>query len=754
MKNLNHILKHYRLSRLEFKRIKKLLNKEPSRLELALFSALWSEHCSYKSSLKHLKKLSFKNSLVLSDEGENAGVISLGQGEKIAFKVESHNHPSQITPFHGSATGVGGILRDVFIMNARPIALANSLCFGQADKSYTTHLVDGVTRGIGAYGNSIGIPMLTGAVHFHPSYNENILVNALALGYFGPQDKVFTSRSKTSGALLVYAGAKTGRDGIHGASMASESFHKKKEEIKASVQIGDPFYGKLLMEACLESFKKNLVLAGQDMGAAGLISSSFEMISKSGLGMELYLDKVPLRDKTMGPEEILLSESQERVLFAVSPRQYKKLKLMFKKWGLNIEIIGKTIKEKQAYLFWKNKKLLKIHPDFLTKKAPRYERPYKPWKPLNKVKNKKQACINIKEGEWSKTLLSLLSSLNGCSKKFIYQQYDGKVGAKTIQDSRFPFGILRLPHSGRGLSLNLGGRPHIMRMDALEGGKDSIYEPAFQMALKGFKPLAVTDGLNFGSPEKPKIMSEFSACIQGMAKASQTLKTPVVSGNVSFYNETKGKSAGSMPVIGFTGIEKKIYHPTSSRLKFKTNQVKDIYLLSAHQIFCNGFFTELYQNKDTKKKLSFYGSLQDSLCKKLIDFCYQTSSEKPPIFSRVSGKFGLAYALARLYLEEPFFEDKGVCVKTSYDPFQERLYEALIILQNKDIPYWKKKIEKLKPAGLLKMEKLGEVIQKPVFTFNSVVLQRKRLQKEWENGWNLHFKNLDWTPRSVNNVAG
>ena len=656
--NKAQLLKHYRLSSEEYQSIEALLNHTPSRLELALFSALWSEHCSYKSSVVHLKKLYFDSTRVVSSMGENAGVIDLGEGEKVAFKVESHNHPSRIMPYHGAATGVGGILRDVFIMNARPIALANYLCFGDPFVPHTAELVDGVVRGIGGYGNCIGIPTITGDTCFHPSYDENILVNALALGYFGPEDSVMTSKATGPGNLLVYAGARTGRDGIHGASMASESFESSAEQMenKTCVQIGDPFYGKLLMEACLEVMKKNLVVAAQDMGAAGIVSSSFEMISKGETGMHLYLDKVPLRDSTMTAEDILLSESQERVLLLVKPEGYEELKEIFNKWSLSVCVIGEIKKEQQVELFWKEKSLLTIDPNVLTKKAPRYERVFQQWQATNKVSDKEQTRVCgtvIKKENVQDILFSLLKNINVSSKEFIYNQYDQRVGAKTIKDCSFPVGVLRLPHSGRSLALCMGGRPHIMRMDSFEGGKDAVYEPAIQLALRGFQPLALTDGLNFGSPEKENIMSQFVACIEGMAVASRSLQTPIVSGNVSFYNETKGAAITPTPVTGMIGLSNVIKHsaeiPSSSTMPYDLTEAAGVYLLSVHQIFYQGFLAEVY----TKEKQTpvFYGSLDEKLCRDFVQSVCEISKKSPPSAARFVGKCGLLTTLARMHLE-------------------------------------------------------------------------------------------------------
>ena len=738
--NTEKLLKYYRLTEDEYCSIKNLLGHIPSRLELALFSAMWSEHCSYKSSALHLKKLFFESSKVLSALGENAGVVDLGQGEKVAFKIESHNHPSQITPYHGAATGVGGILRDVFVMNARPMALANYLCFGEISP-LMEELVDGVVKGIGGYGNSIGIPNITGQTEFHSSYTKNIIVNALALGYFGPDDKIMSSKAKGLGNLLVYVGARTGRDGVHGASMASESFKKdSSKDNKTCVQIGDPFYGKLLMESCLSAMKSNLVIAAQDMGAAGLISSSFEMISKGGMGMRLHLDKVPLRDASMTPEEILLSESQERVLLLIQEDNYKNLKEIFNKWGLPACVIGELIEPQEVELFWKEDLLLKINPQYLTEQAPRYRRSYHPWQAKNNTTSQeKTKCFTSIGKDLFTRLHEVLSSVEGCSRKPIYRQYDQRVGASTVKDCSFPIGVIRLPHSGRALGLCTGGRPHIMRMDSLEGGKDGVYEPALQLAIRGFTPLALTDGLNFGSPEREEVMSSFVACVDGMAEASRSLETPVVSGNVSLYNETEGKGISPTPATAMIGIKDSLDMSTSSLFSTvenslnKANNAYSVYLLSCYQIFYTGLAGELY-----KQQPAFKGVLEANLCKSFIHQILKANLASPPESVYLVGKFGLAYTLARILIDSPL----GMKIKTDYDPFQERLYEIVLILKEDQVSSWKKYFfssDISTENKVFKLEKLGQVIKENTLFFNDVSLPVVELRKSYKSGWNKVF---------------
>ncbi|HRO67469.1 MAG TPA: phosphoribosylformylglycinamidine synthase subunit PurL, partial [Pseudobdellovibrionaceae bacterium] len=423
---------HYRLNASEYQKITEILGRPPQGIEWALFSALWSEHCSYKSSKNHLRKFAYRNSRVLEAEGENAGVVDPGEGEKIAFKMESHNHPSFIEPYQGAATGVGGILRDIFTMGARPIALADYLCFGEPKAERMKTLVDGVVAGISGYGNCVGVPTVTGNTEFDPTYNRNILVNAMAVGLFQKDDPIALSKAKGPGNWVVYVGAKTGKDGVHGASMASESFDENSEAKKPNVQIGDPFYEKLLIEACLEILKDDLVVAMQDMGAAGLTSSSFEMSSKGGVGMTMNLDQVPIRDSSITPEEILLSESQERMLLVCEPEKFEAIRSVFARWGLEATHIGQIDEKRQVTLRWKNETLCQIDPDLLVENAPRYDRPYQSWTPKRKT-----AKLDLpSKFSSAKSVAALFDDVRMGSKEWIYRQYDQRVGLRTARDSR------------------------------------------------------------------------------------------------------------------------------------------------------------------------------------------------------------------------------------------------------------------------------------------------------------------------------
>jgi phosphoribosylformylglycinamidine synthase subunit PurL len=531
-------LKKYRLRQSEYDLMKKLLKREPQGIEWALFSALWSEHCSYKSSKVHLKKFKWNHPRVLTSEGENAGVVDLGDGERIAFKMESHNHPSFIEPFHGAATGVGGILRDIFTMGARPIAIGDFLCFGEAEAPRMKTLMKQVVKGISYYGNCVGVPTVTGATYSMPEYNQNILVNAFALGLFEKKDQTVTvSGAQGVGNFVVYVGAKTGSDGVHGASMASEAFSEDMESKRPTVQIGDPFYEKLLIEACLEILDQNLVVAMQDMGAAGLTSSSFEMASKGKVGLKIHLDHVPLRDSRLGPEEILLSESQERMLLICEPAKMAAISQVFAKWGLESTKIGEVVEGHELELLWKNETLTKIDPDLLVENAPVYQRPYT-----------KLGIKNIIDFPNKDKPVD--------SKKWIYRQYDQRVGLRTMREAGHPVALIRL-NSGRAISIALGCRPWLMKQDPVMGAYDTVFEPAIKMLCAGAWPVAVTDCLNFGNPEKPEIMSEFVASVEAIAHAAKLWDAPVISGNVSFYNETEGQSIPSTPATGVVGLKAK-----------------------------------------------------------------------------------------------------------------------------------------------------------------------------------------------------
>jgi len=533
----------------EYKKIKELLGRDANLLELGIFSAMWNEHCSYKSSKIHLKKLPTKNNIVIQGPGENAGVIDIGDDDAIVFKIESHNHPSFIEPYQGAATGVGGILRDVFTMGARPIALMNSIHFGSPQNEKTQNLLSGVVSGIGGYGNSVGIPTVGGETKFNSTYNENILVNAMAIGHAN-KNKIFYSEAKGINKPVVYVGSKTGRDGIHGATMASAEFDENSEEKKPTVQVGDPFAEKLLLEACLELMKDNSIISIQDMGAAGLTSSSVEMASKGKLGIELNLNKVPCRENNMTPYEMMLSESQERMLIILDDKKEEEARKIFDKWDLDFVVIGKTTNTNRLILNFDDKKVADIPIPALSDKAPLYERKWTKSKlSKNKVKIKDLKKIKIEDA-----LIKILSSPNHSNKSWITDQYDQVVMCDTIQKSGGDSAIVRIHNKDKAIAISVDSSANYCKADPKSGGKQIVCENWRNLISVGAKPLAITNCLNFGNPEKPKIMGEFVECVDGIKEACEFLNFPVVSGNVSFYNETNSKSIFPTPVIGGIGV--------------------------------------------------------------------------------------------------------------------------------------------------------------------------------------------------------
>ncbi len=562
------IIEKHGLKQEEYNSILQLLKREPNLLELGIFSAMWNEHCSYKSSRIHLKKLPTKGKMIIQGPGENAGVIDIGDNDAIVFKIESHNHPSYIEPYQGAATGVGGILRDVFTMGARPIALLNSIHFGDTSHPKTKNLLNGVVSGIGGYGNCIGIPTVAGETKFNETYNENILVNAMAVGHVN-KNKIFYSKAKGLNKSVVYVGSKTGRDGIHGASMASAEFDENSEEKKPTVQVGDPFTEKLLLEACLELMKDDSIIAIQDMGAAGLTSSSVEMASKGSLGIELELDKVPCREDNMTPYEMMLSESQERMLIILEDGKENHARKIFEKWDLDFVIIGKTNNTKNLTLKFKNKIEGEIPIEFLASKAPVYERKWVKKKP----KEKRTDLKKLKKIKLEDALIKILSSPNYSNKSWITSQYDQMVMCDTIQKSGADAAIVRIHNKDKAIAVSVDSSANYCKSFPLIGGRQIVCENWRNLISVGASPIAITNCLNFGNPENKEIMGEFAECIQGIKEACEFLNYPVVSGNVSFYNGTNNKNIDPTPVIGGVGLIPKISKLLNHRLKMEKSVI-------------------------------------------------------------------------------------------------------------------------------------------------------------------------------------
>lgn len=709
--SLNAKLKLYRLTQDEYALINKLLKREPLPIEWPLFSALWSEHCSYKSSKVHLRKFSYRNQNTPEMDGENAGVVDLGCNEKIAFKMESHNHPSFIEPVQGSATGVGGILRDIFTMGARPIMSADYLCFGEATAPRMKYLMNGVAHGISSYGNCVGVPTVTGQTNLHSKYNKNILVNALNVGYFSPDQKMALSGAKGEGNLVVYVGAKTGRDGVHGASMASASFDEDSESKKPNVQIGDPFYEKLLIEACIEVLKKELVVSMQDMGAAGLTSSSFEMASKGQVGLIIDLKKVPLRDSTMTAEDILLSESQERMLLICKPENFTKLQNEFKKWSLEAVVLGEVQKTRKVKLMWGVETLTEIDPDLIIEQAPKYNRPYNKWSYPNKTEKLEEKQINFET-----YIHKNLNSFKLNKHQWIHNQFDQRVGARTAAACESSVAFARLDYSGRGLGLTVGCRPEVMLMDAEIGAYDAVYYPALQLAIKGAEPLAITDCLNFGNPQKVEIMSEFVASVEAIADAAKKLDAPVISGNVSFYNETLGENIISTPATGIIGLRASVEEIIPDSF---SNAHENIVLVQMNwtESWCS---VEQLDSKISKFKCNLNQDVPLFIkkCVGLTEFFKNNETKVSAI--KAIGLGGIATTCLKMTSENIGFDlSYNLPTANESDLFKDTFY-GFLISTNKNEKEFVELLSRYFKGFNLEIKKIGETrIQQIKFTQNS-----------------------------------
>jgi phosphoribosylformylglycinamidine synthase len=533
----------------EYRRIRELIGRTPSLTELGIFSAMWNEHCSYKSSKMHLRKLPTAASWVIQGPGENAGVIDIGGGLAVVFKMESHNHPSYIEPYQGAATGVGGILRDVFTMGARPIACLDALSFGSPSHPRTRHLVAGVVAGIGGYGNSFGVPTVGGSVRFHSRYDGNCLVNAMAVG-LAQSSRIFYAAASGVGMPIVYLGSKTGRDGIHGATMASAQFSEDAEEKRPTVQVGDPFSEKLLLEACLEIMAKDCVIAIQDMGAAGLTCSAVEMGAKGNLGVSLDLDRVPCRESGMSAYEMMLSESQERMLMVLRPEKEQEAEAIFRKWGLDFAVVGETTARRRFTVRHRGKTVADLPIRELGDQAPVYDRPH--------VETPRPAVIRAADIaaplRTAEALMRLVGCPDLCCKRWVWEQYDHVILGNTVQRPGGDAAVVRINDGPKALALTTDVTPRYCEADPCEGGKQAVAEAWRNLTAVGARPLAVTDNLNFGSPERPEIMGQLVGCIEGIAQACAALEFPVVSGNVSLYNETNGRAILPTPSIGGVGV--------------------------------------------------------------------------------------------------------------------------------------------------------------------------------------------------------
>jgi len=627
MKITPDIINNHGIKPHEYKKIISLIGKEPNLLELGIFSAMWNEHCSYKSSKKYLKTLPTKNKKVIQGPGENAGVVDIEDDDALVFKIESHNHPSYIEPYQGAATGVGGILRDVFTMGARPIATLNSIHFGNHNHPKTKNLLNGVVSGIGGYGNCIGIPTVGGEVKFDNSYNENILVNAMAVGLV-KKNKIFYSKAKKVNQPVIYVGSKTGRDGIHGASMASAEFDENADEKKPTVQVGDPFTEKLLLEACLELMKDDSIISIQDMGAAGLTSSSVEMASKGNLGIEIDLDKVPCREEKMTPYEMMLSESQERMLLILNSGKEENAKKIFNKWGLDFSIIGKTTSSKNLVLNFNQKEVANLPLSSLSSDAPVYDRKWK----KNLISKKKNLPKDFKSLKISESLKKILISPNNSEKSWVWEQYDHTVMGDTVQKPGGDSSVIRIHEKNKGVAMTVDSSSHYCLADPITGGKQVVCEAWRNLISVGSKPIAITNCLNFGSPEKDEIMGQFVETIDGISQACKYLDFPVVSGNVSFYNETQSKAISPTPTIGGVGLIKNLDYMTTINLKEIGSYILVVGKTLGH-LYQSEFFREVLEIKDgPPPEINLFNEknngllIQTLISKKLVNSVHDISS--------------------------------------------------------------------------------------------------------------------------------
>lgn len=588
------IVKEHGFTKDEYQMVLDIMGREPNINELGIFSVMWSEHCSYKSSKKWLKTLPTEAPWVICGPGENAGIIDIGDGQAAIFKMESHNHPSYIEPYQGAATGVGGIMRDVFTMGARPIANLNALRFGRPEHEKTRHLVHGVVEGIGGYGNCMGVPTVAGECEFHASYDGNILVNAMCVG-LADADNIFYCAAAGIGNPVVYVGSKTGRDGIHGATMASAEFTEDSEEKRPTVQVGDPFTEKLLLEACLELMQTDAIVAIQDMGAAGLTSSSFEMASSGGVGIDMNLDNVPQREEGMTPYEMMLSESQERMLMVLKPGKEEMAKAIFEKWELDFAVIGELTDTGRMRLFHKGEQVADLPIDPLAEASPEYDRP---WVATPKLEPIAPESVPAPEDAMA-ALKTLVSSPNGCSKRWIWEQYDHMVMGDTTGKGR-PGGdaaVVRVHGTDKALAMTSDVTPRYVKADPLEGGRQAVAEAWRNVTATGATPLAITDNMNFGNPERPEIMGQFVGAVQGIGEACTALDFPVISGNVSLYNETNGQGILPTPTIGGVGLIADVDKAVGMGFAAKGEAIVLIGVTKGH-LACSQYFADILERED------------------------------------------------------------------------------------------------------------------------------------------------------------
>ena len=734
LNNLKELLNIHNLNNIEYKKITKILKREPNLLELGIYSVMWSEHCSYKSSKKWLRQLPTKSKIVICGPGENAGIIDIGGNDSIVFKIESHNHPSYLEPFQGAATGVGGILRDIFTMGARPIAILDSLRFGDIKQKKQKYLLSGVVSGISNYGNCMGIPTVGGECYFNEDYNKNILVNAMAVGV-AKKNKLFFSKATGINNPVIYVGAKTGKDGIHGATMASAEFDDNSKQKKPTVQVGDPFTEKLVMEACLELMQTNMIVAIQDMGAAGLTCSSFEMAAKGNCGIELNINKIPLREKDMTPYEIMLSESQERMLIILKKGSEKKAKKIFDKWDLDMSVIGKITNSKKMIIKKDNNIIADIPIALTEKKTPEYKRP---WIKPKKVKNIKK-IIFPKKNKVKKIIFELLKSPNLTSKKWIWEQYDHMVMCDTIKPPGYGAAVVRIHDTKKSIALTTDCNTNYCKHDPFIGTVHAVSEARRNIIAAGATPLAITNNLNFGNPEDKKIMGQFVMSVKGMIDSCKKYSLPVISGNVSLYNETNKSGISPTPVIGMVGLIK------NTNSFYKKNLLKEndkIFLVGkkSNNISCSNFLEEIIlkneKNLGSPPPLNYNEEIKNgnfvlNLFKdNLINCCNDISSG------------GLIISLFKMLIDKEFGAeiDKNFINNVMSDQifykilFGEDVGKYIIVANNEE------KVKKIAEKSKINLFKIG-ITKKNHLNINNEIIKLSELKKKFENNFFNYINN-------------
>lgn len=712
MENIREILEKHKLTLEDYEHIKQILKREPNLVEIGIFSAMWSEHCSYKSSKKYLNGFPTKAPWVIQGPGENAGVIDIGNGKAAVFKMESHNHPSFIEPFQGAATGVGGILRDIFTMGARPLANMNSLRFGDVENDgdmgkLHRHLVRGVTDGISFYGNCIGVPMVGGETTFDECYNGNNLVNAFSLG-IADSDKIFYGKSEGLGNPVIYVGSKTGRDGLGGAVMSSDSFDDDSSAKKPTVQVGDPFVEKLLMEACMELFETDHIIGIQDMGAAGLTSSAFEMAGRSGSGMIMHLDKVPAREEGMVPYEFMLSESQERMLICAKKGREAQILAIFRKYELEAEVVGEVTDTGNMELFWHGDKVCDMPINPVSEEAPILDRPVKEPAYLKEIKS--VTIDNLDLPESTEILKTLIAHPEVADKRWIYEQYDSTIQTNSVTKlGKTDSGVMRVKGTDTALAMSVDCNPRFCYVDPKNGSAAAVAESGRNVAMSGATPLSITDCLNFGNPENPEVMWQFKEACEGIKEACKKLNTPVVSGNVSLYNETNGVSVFPTPSIGMVGLLDDISKALTPEFKKEGNSVYIVGDTAGE--FGGSLLMKVFGNQvaGTLPDLDFTEE------KALWELVKSANGESLLESAHDISVGGAAVALAKMSVLSGLGFEGIMSVSTEDNLFNESFSRAVFEVEPKNTEAFEEKIRESK----LSFEKIGEV-KKDGFILNSI----------------------------------